>query len=123
MTEPRAKVCHYSEVPAEIFGDEAPGVIIRWVIDEEKDGAPIYALRVIEVAPGGHTPDHTHPFEHENFIMEGQGRVQIEGKWFEVTVGDIVFVPPNTQHTYVNTGDEPFKFLCGIPVSKLRPQS
>jgi quercetin dioxygenase-like cupin family protein len=93
------------------------------VIDEEKDGAPVYALRVIEVAPGGHTPDHNHPFEHENFIMEGQGRVQIEGKWFEVTVGDIVFVPPNTQHTYVNTGDEPFKFLCGIPVSKLRPQS
>jgi quercetin dioxygenase-like cupin family protein len=123
MTEPKAKVCHYSEVPAEIFGDEAPGVSIRWVIDEEKDGAPVYALRVIEVAPGGHTPDHTHPFEHENFIMEGQGRVQIEGKWFEVTVGDIVFVPPNTQHTYVNTGDEPFKFLCGIPVSKLRPQS
>ena len=123
MTEPKAKVCHYSEVPAEIFGDEAPGVSIRWVIDEEKDGAPVYALRVIEVAPGGHTPDHTHPFEHENFIMEGQGRVQIEGKWFEVTVGDIVFVPPNTQHTYVNTGGEPFKFLCGIPVSKLRPQS
>ena len=123
MTEPKAKVCHYSEVPAEIFGDDAPGVSIRWVIDEEKDGAPVYALRVIEVAPGGHTPDHTHPFEHENFIMEGQGRVQIEGKWFEVTVGDIVFVPPNTQHTYVNTGDEPFKFLCGIPVSKLRPQS
>jgi quercetin dioxygenase-like cupin family protein len=123
MAEPKAKVCHYSEVPAEIFGDEAPGVSIRWVIDEEKDGAPVYALRVIEVAPGGHTPDHNHPFEHENFIMEGQGRVQIEGKWFEVTVGDIVFVPPNTQHTYVNTGDEPFKFLCGIPVSKLRPQS
>lgn len=122
MTEPKAKVCHYSEVPAEIFGDEAPGVSIRWVIDEEKDGAPIYALRVIEVAPGGHTPDHTHPFEHENFIMEGKGRVQIEGEWFEVTVGHIVFVPPNTQHTYVNTGDEPFKFLCGIPVSKLRPE-
>ena len=123
MTQPKAKVCHYSEVPAEIFGDDAPGVSIRWVIDEEKDGAPIYALRVIEVAPGGHTPDHTHPFEHENFIIEGTGRVQIEGKWFEVTVGDIVFVPPNIQHTYVNTGDNPFKFLCGIPVSKLRPQT
>ena len=92
MNEPRAKVCHYTEVPAEIFGDDAPGVSIRWVIDEQKDGAPIYALRVIEVAPGGHTPDHTHPFEHENFIMEGTGRVQIEGEWFEVTVGDIVFV-------------------------------
>jgi len=75
MTEPKAKVCHYSEVEAEVFGDEAPGVTIRWVIDEERDGAPIYALRVIEVAPGGNTPNHTHTFEHENYIMEGKGRV------------------------------------------------
>ncbi|MCG6982602.1 MAG: cupin domain-containing protein, partial [Deltaproteobacteria bacterium] len=122
MTEPRTKVCHYSEVKAEVFGDEAPGVTIRWVIDEEKDGAPTYALRVIEVAPGGNTPNHTHSFEHENYIMEGKGRVQIDGEWFEVAVGDIVFVPPNSQHTYVNTGNEVFKFLCGIPVSKLRSQ-
>jgi quercetin dioxygenase-like cupin family protein len=122
MREPTAKVCHYSEVPAEVFGDEAPGVTIRWVIDEEKDGAPTYALRVIEVAPGGHTPNHTHPFEHENFIFQGKGRVQIDGEWFEVVSGDVVFVPPGSQHTYVNSGDEPFKFLCGIPVSRLREQ-
>ncbi|MGD8371801.1 MAG: cupin domain-containing protein [Syntrophobacterales bacterium] len=123
MTEPTAKVCHYSEVPAEVFGDEAPGVTIRWVIDEDRDGAPTYALRVIEVAPNGHTPDHIHPFEHENFIMEGKGRVQIDGSWFEVGPGDVVFVPPNSRHTYVNDGEKPFKFLCGIPVSRLRPGS
>ena len=123
MTVPKAKVCHYSDTPAEVFGDEAVGVTIRWVIDEDKDGAPTYALRVIEVAPGGHTPNHTHPFEHENFIMEGKGRVQIDGEWFEVGPGDVVFVPPHSQHTYVNAGDLPFKFLCGIPVSRLRPQS
>jgi len=38
MNEPKGKVCHYSDVPAEVFGDEAPGVTIRWVIDEERDG-------------------------------------------------------------------------------------
>ena len=47
MAEQKAKVCHYTDVEAEVFGDEAPGVTIRWVIDEEKDGAPTYALRVI----------------------------------------------------------------------------
>ena len=121
MTEPIAKVCHYTDVPAATFGDEAPGVTIRWVIDETKDGAPVYALRVIEVAPGGHTPDHAHPFEHENFVIEGKGRVQIDGEWHTVEVGDVVFVPPSAQHTYVNAGDVPFKFLCGIPVSRLMP--
>jgi len=123
MSEPVAKVCHYSEVPAEVFGDEAPGVTIRWIIDEKRDAAPTYALRVIEVAPGGHTPDHTHAFEHENFVIEGKGRVQINGEWHAVGVGDVIFVPPSTQHTYVNTGDTPFKFLCGIPVSRLMPDT
>ncbi len=45
MSEAIAKVCHYTDVPAEIFGDQAPGVTIRWLIDEDKDGAPVYALR------------------------------------------------------------------------------
>ncbi len=122
MTEPIAKICHYTDVPAQVFGDDAPGVTIRWVIDEQKDGAPTYDLRVIEVAPGGHTPKHNHPFEHENFVIEGKGRLQINGEWHEIGPGDVVFVPPNAQHTYVNAGKEPFKFLCGIPVSRLRPQ-
>ena len=122
MTQPTAKVCHYTQVSAEAFGDEAPGVTIRWLIDEHNDGAPNYALRLIEVSPGGHTPDHTHPFEHENFVVEGTGRVQINGAWHEVAAGDVVFVPPGIQHTYVNAGDTPFRFLCGIPVSRLMPQ-
>lgn len=122
MSEAIAKVCHYTDVPAEIFGDQAPGVTIRWLIDEDKDGAPVYALRLIEVAPGGHTPDHSHPFEHENFVIEGSGRVQIDGEWHQVGVGQVVFVPPGAQHTYVNAGQSPFKFLCGIPVSRLMPK-
>jgi quercetin dioxygenase-like cupin family protein len=119
MSEAMAKVVHYTEVPAETFGDAAPGVTIRWVIDEQHDGAPNYALRVIEVAAGGHTPDHTHPFEHENFVIEGQGRVRIGDEWHDVGVGHVVFVPAGIRHTYVNTGQGPFKFLCGIPVARL----
>jgi quercetin dioxygenase-like cupin family protein len=119
----KPKVCHYTEVPAQRYGDEAPGVTVRWVIDEEHDGAPTYALRVIEVAPGGHTPRHTHPWEHENFIIEGRGRVMIDGTWHALKPGDVVFVPPNVRHTYENTGQAPFKFLCGIPVASRLPQT
>lgn len=118
MAEPQAKAIHYTDVPAQTFGDEAPGVTIRWVIDEQHDGAPNYALRVIEVQPGGHTPQHTHPFEHENYVFEGQGRVLIETEWHEVGPGSVVFVPAGVLHTYVNAGETPFRFLCGIPTSR-----
>jgi len=118
VTEPRAKAVHYTDVPALTFGDEAPGVTIRWVIDEKNDGAPNYALRMIEVQPGGHTPKHTHPYEHENFVVDGQGRVLLGEEWHEVEPGSVVFVPADLLHCYENTGAVPFRFLCGIPTSR-----
>ena len=123
MTEPKAKAIHYTDVPALTFGDEAPGVTIRWVIDEPRDGAPNYALRVIEVAAGGHTPRHAHPYEHENFVIEGAGRVLIEDTWHAVGPGSVVFVPAGVRHTYENTGAAPFKFLCGIPTARHMPSA
>ncbi|MGQ9489998.1 MAG: cupin domain-containing protein [Anaerolineae bacterium] len=118
MTAPKAKAIHYTEVPAQAVGDEAPGTTIRWVIDEAHDGAPNYALRVIEVAPGGHTPRHAHPYEHENFVIEGQGRVLLNGQWHEVGPGSVIFVPGGMEHTYENIGQTPFRFLCGIPTAR-----
>lgn len=116
----QGKVVHYSDVPAQTFGPEAPGASIRWLIDDDHDGAPVYALRMIEVLPGGYTPRHSHPYEHENFVVEGQGRVLVNGQWHAVSAGDVVFVPGGMEHIYENAGDGPFKFLCGIPVRRLR---
>lgn len=115
------KMIHYDQAPAVEFGDEAPGVTIRLLIDEEHDGAPIYMLRMIEIAPGGNTPDHSHPYEHENFVVEGNGMVMVEKSWHDVGPGDVIFVPPDIRHTYKNAGEAPFRFLCGIPVPRLRP--
>jgi quercetin dioxygenase-like cupin family protein len=118
----KPKVCHYTDVPAQIYGEQAPGTSVRWLIDEPHDGAPTYALRMIEVAPGGHTPRHTHPWEHENFVVSGTGRVSIGGEWYDLKPGDVVLVPSGVEHTYENNGDESFNFLCGIPVQSKLPQ-
>ena len=34
-------------------------------------GAPNFALRHFSVTPGGNTPRHSHDYEHEVFIVEG----------------------------------------------------
>ncbi len=116
MTEPKAKVIHYTEVPAEVIGETAPGAKIRWLIDKEHDGAPVYALRLVELDPGGSSPRHTHPYEHENFVLEGKGRVFIVDRWYDLKPGDAALVPPGVLHQFVNDGEMVFKFLCGIPV-------
>jgi quercetin dioxygenase-like cupin family protein len=55
-------------------------------------------------------------------VVEGKGRVFFNDEWHDIKPGDVVFVPPNEQHQYINAGDTTFKFLCGIPVKKYLPQ-
>ncbi len=115
---------HFTLCEREDVHDEgAKGAHIRWIIDT-KHGAPTYRLRVIELEPGGHTPYHEHWFEHENFIISGEGEVQIGEEVYPIKAGDVVFVPPFVKHQYRNTGKEPLQFLCGIPaewVKEARP--
>jgi quercetin dioxygenase-like cupin family protein len=35
------------------------------------DGTPTISFRVFTIEPRGHTPHHTHSFEHLNYIIEG----------------------------------------------------
>jgi quercetin dioxygenase-like cupin family protein len=86
----------------------ARGASIRWIIDT-RHGAPTYRLRVIELEPGGHTPLHAHWFEHENFVLSGEGEVQIGDQVYPIRAGDVVFVPPHVTHQYRNTGQEPLR--------------
>jgi quercetin dioxygenase-like cupin family protein len=113
------KVQDYREVEAEPF-EGAPGVTIRWVIDEHLDDAPTFAMRIIEVQPGSATPYHTHWQEHGNYILEGIGYVRYGEEVHRVKAGDVVFVPPDAQHQYVNDGDGVLRFICVIPLPWVR---
>jgi len=117
--EPVFKHEHYTRIAADEFGPDAPGVTIRRLIDEEFDGAPYYNLRMIEIAPGGHTPEHAHDNEHENFVLAGSGEVLYKGEFHPVGVGDVVFIPPSSVHQYRNSGDDTFRFLCGVPAGRI----
>jgi quercetin dioxygenase-like cupin family protein len=111
------KVSHYEEStskPVEMEGSS--GCRVRWLVDEH-DGAPTFAMRQFEVAPGGHTPRHFHDYEHEVFVLEGSGVVVEGDKEHRLQAGDVVFVKPNEVHQFRNPGPAPLKFLCLIPNS------
>ncbi|MHC4415165.1 MAG: cupin domain-containing protein [Planctomycetota bacterium] len=80
------------------------------------DGAPNFAMRHFTVEREGHTPRHCHDYEHEVVVVEGTGRVEQDGEFHDLRPGDVVFVRPNATHQFTNTGDEPLKFLCLVPV-------
>ena len=109
------KIIHYSEGHAKVFDNgPATGVTGRVVIGES-DGAGKFCMRVFELAPGGHTPLHSHEWEHEIFIHAGQGEVFKEGEWVSVSTGKVIFIPGGEEHQLRNSGEEAFTFVCLIP--------
>ncbi len=110
----REKVVHYTQVEKERV-ENANGTWIRWLITE-RDGAPNFAMRLFEVEPGGHIPAHKHPWEHEIFVLEGEGRIRIGDNNYVVKPGYVVFIPPDIVHEYWNTGKTFLKFICVIPL-------
>ena len=96
--------------------DGAEGVEIRWLISKE-DGAENFAMRMFELQPGLYTPLHTHPHEHEVFIVEGRGIFVCEGQEYEFDTEYVLFVPPNTEHRFKNTGGSLLRMLCLIPAA------
>jgi quercetin dioxygenase-like cupin family protein len=96
--------------------DGVKGVTMRLMVGRS-DGAPNFAMRHFTVEPGGHTPHHSHNYEHEVYVVDGAGTVEKDGGHHEISSGDVLFMPPNAVHQFVNTGDMPLKFLCLVPVT------
>lgn len=116
------KHSHYKDIALEeVTMEGAKKVKIRWLI-AEKDGAPNFAMRMFEVEPGGFTPYHAHEWEHENFIVEGEGHLTTEEGEIPFKTGDVLYVEPHLKHNYVNTGASVLKFLCLIPHDKPKKQ-
>lgn len=81
------------------------------------DGAPNFSLRQFTVQPGGHTPRHSHNYEHENFIISGSGQVWYEGSFHDIAPGDVLLIGANQEHQFVNNTDQPLDFLCLVPAT------
>jgi len=95
----------------------ADGVSIRWLVGKQTEDAPFY-MRHFTVEPDGNTPLHTHDFEHEVYILEGEGEMNTGEETFSLTPGSFLFVKKNEKHQFINLSkDKPLKFLCMIPVS------
>ncbi len=78
------------------------------------DGAPHFAMRRFVMGKGGGMPRHTNAVEHEQYVLRGRARITIADKVFEVSEGNVVFIPAGVPHSYEVT-EAPFEFLCMVP--------
>jgi quercetin dioxygenase-like cupin family protein len=109
------KVFDYKQVEAKKADEGASGLKVRWLITEEM-GAPNFVMRLFEMEPSGKSPLHTHAWEHEVFILNGEGVVIDGEKERRLKAGDVVFIRPNEKHQFKNNGSATLKFLCLVPI-------
>lgn len=100
-------------VREEIIDSNTKGIKFFPVITE-KDGAPNFSLRLFEIEPEGYTPYHSHDWEHEIYIIEGNGFINGENKKLRIEKNDFIFVEPNEAHQFV-AGETGLKMICIIP--------
>ena len=90
------------------------GVTMRVVIGPD-EGAPHFNMRVFEVQPGYASPHHSHWWEHEVFVLSGQGVVRTGEGEIPISHGGTVFVPGGEMHQFRNTGEGVLRFICLVP--------
>ena len=109
------KIAHYEEIEPHVFEpDGKQGTTARVVIGK-KDGANNFCMRVIELAAGTVSHQHSHEWEHEVMVHSGKGEILCEGEWRQVDTGHVIFIPGNEEHQLRNLNDEPFVFVCLVP--------
>ena len=79
-----------------------------------RDGAPGFAMRLFEISPGGNTPKHAHSWEHEVFIVAGNGFVLEGNRKIPVEKEDFILVPQNQLHQF-RAGEDGISFICVVP--------
>jgi len=81
--------------------------------------APNFYLRTFDVFPGGHTFKHSHPWEHEMYVVKGRGKIVLESGEVKIGEGDAILLEPNEKHMVFNDSGTPLRLVCVIP----KPQS
>ena len=93
------------------------GATIQILLGPEQ-GTPNFATRCFTLAPGGRIPAHRHVrIEHEQYMLDGEMVLCLDGEEHTVRAGDCMFIPAGTAHWYENRGPQPARFLCMVPLT------
>jgi len=108
------KVIAIERAPAtEVKMEGVEGVRMRVLIGEE-DGAPSFTMRLFELEPGGHTPQHAHPFEHEIIVRAGSGTLWTAAGEHTLEPGVVALVTGDVEHQF-RAGPAGMEFYCLVP--------
>jgi quercetin dioxygenase-like cupin family protein len=106
-------VRHFLDVQEVTSLKGASGVSKRTLLGKD-ESAPNFYLRRFRIDAGGNTPRHSHPWEHEIYVLSGEGEVMVSGERSALSEGLSVLIPSGEEHQ-IKAGAKPLEFICVIP--------
>lgn len=95
-------------------GHNIRDISVRMMVDAVL-GAQHHTLFMVEFAvptrAGLAAKEHFHPFEEAYFILRGTTTGTLGGERYDLRAGDCIWAGTGTSHGYVNTGDEPLRWI------------
>jgi mannose-6-phosphate isomerase-like protein (cupin superfamily) len=92
----------------------------HFLMDAGDLGSRNLAVTWVDVPPGAEQRAHSHEDSEQVYvIVRGRGRMQVAGDAENVGEGDLVFIPPATDHGIKNDGEETLVYVSATapPVS------
>jgi len=89
--------------------------VVKRVLVGPDHGAEGFVMRLFTLGTGGSTPSHTHPWEHEVYVLRGTGALLTDEGEQPLCPGHAAFVPAGARHRFATRGEGPFEFICVVP--------
>jgi len=82
----------------------------------DKEAACLQSLKFVSLAwlqPRLSYEPHSHSdFEELYYIIKGRGEIRIDNKKENIEEGDLIYIPPGSEHEIINDGKEVMEFLA-----------
>ncbi|PKL11579.1 MAG: cupin [Spirochaetae bacterium HGW-Spirochaetae-8] len=108
-------VSHRDEIEKKIIENPAMKGVVKQVLIGPEQGWKDYVMRLFTLSKGGYAPRHTHPWQHIMYVVEGEGKLFMNGIDYPLVAGSVSYVPAEVEHQVMNAGDAKFVFICIVP--------
>ncbi|HKH23033.1 MAG TPA: cupin domain-containing protein [Solirubrobacterales bacterium] len=102
---------------------EVDGLVSHILLEEGDAPGGELSITWVDVEPGGEQKPHSHGPQQVYVITRGQGRMKVGDDERDVHEGEMVFIPPDTDHGIVNRGDQVLTYVSAatpaFPVTDL----
>ena len=102
----------YVAVAWESLRNERAGQVSYLLLAPGQFGSKRMAITLVQGEPGSEQPVHSHPEAEQSYVVvAGAGRMRVDDEEQDVAEGTLVFVPPGTVHSILNTGSTPLVYV------------